>query len=201
VPLTSLPPEPTQLDPPLELPVELRPLRCRRRYLRTVQLLDDPEPVPSSDDHNGVLGTRVEEETRRISRARPSSGARRKEDVPFEHTLRRELGASSVQKSKMKLSKATSHSNLRLREPLNTNSRRDAKCSGSSSSSQQTITEDGQERLEGDRGAEDRGDRGEDEDNDDDEGSSDTDDQIGDFGGWSGTNETSVAAKVSCSTG
>lgn len=37
-----------EMDPPLVIPKELRPLSAKRRYLRTMQLIADPLPVAAS---------------------------------------------------------------------------------------------------------------------------------------------------------
>lgn len=198
MPLPALPPEPTHLDPPLELPVELRPLRCRRRYLRTIQLLDDPDPVTADDQHSGGHDWPTSNEHRRVSRARPSSEVRSKANVPFEDTLRRELPSPTGQKSRTKLLKATSHADLRLSESsrvLGASSRRDAK----SSSGQQIAVVEAQGRRDGDDNEDGSDDRG-DDDEDDDERSPDTDDQVGDLrvpgGGNNGASSSSLASQV-----
>lgn len=73
-PFTELQQEPLEMDPPLAIPTDLRPLGAKRRYLRTVQLLADPQPaavspLPQAELALGVAGSdRV---------------------VPFEETLRR----------------------------------------------------------------------------------------------------------------
>lgn len=96
--MPTLPPEPTQMDPPLELPAELRPLRYRRRYLRTVQLMDDAEPGNDAIDFV---------EPKRISS--PATV------VPFERSLRREgtsISLGECARSNKKLLKAISHVDL-----------------------------------------------------------------------------------------
>lgn len=52
VPFTELPPEPVQIDPPLAIPKDLRPLGDKRRYMRTIQLIpdDDDLAIRPTDD-------------------------------------------------------------------------------------------------------------------------------------------------------
>ncbi|KAG3064712.1 hypothetical protein PC121_g11579 [Phytophthora cactorum] len=49
VPLSEMPPEPLAMDPPIVIPADIRPLRSRRRYLRTMQLLADPLVADEED--------------------------------------------------------------------------------------------------------------------------------------------------------
>lgn len=74
-----------EMDPPLVIPKELRPLGAKRRYLRTVQLIADPIPIAAST-RNPLQDDRSQ--------------------VPFEDLLRKKDPA------RLKLQRANSHTVL-----------------------------------------------------------------------------------------
>ncbi|KAF4046496.1 EF hand [Phytophthora infestans] len=102
VPLPEMPAEPLAMDPPIVIPADIRPLRSKRRYLRTMQLLDDPL-VP--DEENRELE----------SIAAPVSRS-----IPL---LRHQNSMSSkrllTSKRERKLAKSESHKDLMSRRNLN----------------------------------------------------------------------------------
>ncbi|TYZ59673.1 hypothetical protein PybrP1_011334 [[Pythium] brassicae (nom. inval.)] len=93
-PFAELQQEPLEMDPPLAIPKDLRPLGAKRRYLRTVQLISDPLPLAALAPHETDVELGVDGSDRA---------------VPFEKSLRRpDRGAGA----RYVLQKANSHATL-----------------------------------------------------------------------------------------
>lgn len=68
VPFAELPLEPVQMDPPLAIPKDLRPLGAKRRYMRTIQLIPD-----DADDH-GHRATRSTDDAEELRERMATNG-------------------------------------------------------------------------------------------------------------------------------
>ncbi|GMF21473.1 unnamed protein product [Phytophthora lilii] len=104
VPLPEMPPEPIAMDPPMEIPPDLRPLGSKRRYLRTMQLLADPLPENEANRELEGAESASSRQTGRLLRHRNSMSSKRQ--------------ISS--KRERKLLKAVSHKDLVLDRQVST---------------------------------------------------------------------------------
>jgi hypothetical protein len=99
---TALPREPTAPDPPLQIPSELLPLGHKRRYLRTIQLIEDPLPRPplvESAAHNEEVSPHPFEKTLRLDKPCASKTRHSKPPPPMARTVSFPVITSTSQKS------------------------------------------------------------------------------------------------------